>query len=242
MKESQALVRVQQIDLELLRHKRTLRAMPQTKKIKTIAAARKKLASELSKIVGQRKDAQMELQDNEESTARLHQIVDEIQAKYDSGTVGYREVADLQNQLTSLVKNIEKREFQHRELSARLEKTLAAERNARAMDERLVEEAQAQTQSLREQTAQIEHDVRMLTTERAEVVKSISDDVLARYEDAFKRFGGLAVETLRGNTPSVCRVVIPPSSFGDIRRGPSITSCPYCHRLMVTDGMFDLDA
>lgn len=242
MKESEALVRIQEIDLALMRHKRTLAAMPQAKKLQTIQAARKKLASEISKIVGLRKDAQMELQDNEASNARLNEIVAEIQERYQSESLSYREVADLENQLTSLAKRIEKRTFQHKELAARLEKIQTAERNARAMDERLVHEAEAEIQSYRDQTADIERDVRLLTNERGDVVRSISPEVLASYDDAVKRFGGLAVETLRGNVPSVCRVTIPPSSFGDIRRGPSITTCPYCHRLLVTDGMFDLDA
>lgn len=241
MKETDALVRVQQIDLALMRHKRTLSAMPQTKKLVTIRAARKKLASELSRIVGKRKDLEMDLDENMRSHLRLEEIVEEVQQKFDAGTAGYRELADLESQLTSLAKRIEKREFQNKELTAKLDKVKAAEADVRAMDERLVSEAQAQTQSFREQTADIEKDVRMLEHERAEVVKNISDDVMERYTEAAKRFDGLAVETLKGNRPSLCSVNIPPSSFGDIRRGPAITECPYCHRLLVTDGMFDLD-
>lgn len=241
MKETDALVRVQEIDLALMRHKRTLSDMPQTKKLHTIRSARKKLSAEISKIVGQRKDVEMDLEENERSQRRLEEIVTETQLKYEQGEAGFREIANLESQLTSLAKKIEKRTFQHGELTKRLEKIQQAERNARAMDERLVAEAEAQTRSYKEQTADIERDVRMLVHEREEVVASISEDVLKRYAMATKRFGGLAVETLRGNKPSVCRVTIPPSSFGDIRRGPDITECPYCHRLLVCDRMFDPD-
>lgn len=238
MKETEALVRLQQIDLALMRHKRTLGAMPQTKKLQAIRAARKKLASELSKIVGKRKDAQMDLDENERSQARLEEVVGEVQARFDGGNAGYRELADLESQLTSLAKQMEKRSYEHKELASRLDRAQTAERNARGMDERLVAEAEAQTQSLKEQTADIERDVRILARERDEVLKSISEDVLQRYAVAVKRFGGLAVETLTGNKPSVCSVAIPPSSFGDIRRGPDITECPYCHRLLVCDRMY----
>ena len=241
MRESDALVRLQEIDLALMRHKRTLGDMPQTKKIQTIRAARKKLASEISKIVGQRKDAEMDLEENERSHARMEEIVQEIQGRYAEGNVTYREAVDLENQLTSLAKGIEKREFKHKELVSRLEKVRAAERNARAMDDKLVAESEAQTRSYKELTADIARDVDMLTSERERVVQSITPEVLDRYSVAVKRFGGLAVETMRGNTPSVCRVTIPPSSFSDIRRGPAISECPYCHRMLVTDGMFDLD-
>lgn len=241
MKETDALVRVQEIDLALMRHKKTLQSMPQTKKIQAIRAARKKLASQISKIVGQRKDVEMDLEENEQSHLRLEEIVTEVQDKFDASTAGYREVNDLESQLTSLAKRIEKREFQHTELVSKLEKITSAEKNAREMDERLVAEAQAQQDAYHTQTASIERDVRMLLNERKQVVESITPEVLARYEAAARHFGGLAVETLRGNKPSICRVAIPPSSFGDIRRGPSITECPYCHRMLVSDGMFRLD-
>lgn len=241
MKESDALVRLQEIDLALMRHKSTLGAMPQTKKIHTIRAARKKLASEISKIVGQRKDVEMDLEENVRAYGRMEEIVAEIQLRYESGEVSYREVSNLEEQLTSLAKKMEKRSYQRKELQARLDKIRTAERNARAMDDKLIAEADAQADAYKQQTADIARDVKMLTREREEVLQSITPDVLARYDAAVKRFGGLAVETMRGNTPSVCRVTIPPSSFGDIRRGPAICECPYCHRMLVTDGMFDLD-
>lgn len=241
MREPEALLRLQEIDLTLMRHKKTLAAMPQMKKINAVRAARKKLASQLRQILGQRKDVEMDLEENEHAQLRLHEIVEETQAKFDSSETSYRDIHNLEEQLTSLAKRIEKREYQHKEFTARLNKTKAAEKNARALDDKLVSEGEALVTALREQTADIERDMRKLALERETVLVSITPEVLKHYEAAVKRFGGLAVEHLRGNTPSVCRVVVPPSAFGDIRRGPAIAECPYCHRILVTEGMFDLD-
>lgn len=241
MRETDALLRLQEIDLTLMRHKRTLGSMPQVKKLQAVKAARKKVAAQMRQIVGERKDLEMDLEDNEAGQLRLHEIVDETQAKFDSGETGYRDIKNLEDQLTSLAKRIEKYEFLHRELGAKLERARLAEKNAHALDEKLVAEGEALGNALREQTADIERDVRKLALERDTVLVSITDDVRARYEQAQKRFGGLAVEHLRGNLPSVCRVRIAPSAFGDIRRGPAITECPYCHRMLVTEGMFNLD-
>ena len=241
MRETEALLRLQEIDLTLMRHKKTLAAMPQMKKIQAVRAARKKLAAQTRQIVGQRKDAQMDLDENEHSQLRLHEIVEETQAKFESGETGYRELKNLEEQLTSLAKRIEKREFQHKELEVRLDKIRLAEKNARALDDKLCDEGESLVASLKEQTADIELDVRKLSAEREAVAASVSAEVLTRYEDAARHFGGLAVEGLRGNVPSVCRVAIPASAFADIRRGASIAECPYCHRILVTEGMFDLD-
>lgn len=240
MKETDALVRLQEIDLSLMRGKRTLANMPQTKKIHAVAAARKKLAGELSKLIGLRKDAEMDLEENESNHSQLEEVVEEIQEKYGSGTLTYREVADLESQLTSLAKRLEKLEFKHGNLVARLDKVRAAENNARTLDQRLQDEGAAQEQALKEHTADIRSEMAALSAERETVCESITPEVLAKYDAAANRFSGLAVETIRGNQPSICRVTIPPSSFGDIRRGPSIAECPYCHRILVTDGIFDV--
>ena len=56
MTEAQALVRLQEIDLDMLRLASTLAAMPQQKKMQAIARARRKIQSEQTKIFAQRKD------------------------------------------------------------------------------------------------------------------------------------------------------------------------------------------
>lgn len=241
MKETEALVRLQEIDLELMRYRRTLGSMPQAKKVEAARLARKKLAAQISQIVGQRKDCEMEVEDNEAHYARLADTVSQVQADYACRQGDYRGVQDLETQLTALAKGMEKLEYHHRELEARLDKLRRAEKNARGLDARLVEEEEAQTASFSEETAGIHQKIDALMQEREHCLRNLSDDVKGRYEAAFKHFGGLAVETLKGNVPSVCRVQLQPSTFDDVRRGPSITTCPYCHRMLVTEGMYDAD-
>lgn len=238
MKETEALLGLQKIDLELMRYAKTLRAMPQTKKIDAAKLARKKIASQLAKIVGQRKDCEMEIADNETEHQRMADKTTQIQAAYEGGQATYREVQDLERNLTSLAKHREKLEFSHRELEAQLDKLKLAENNARAVDDRLQEEIGALEESFRQDTADIAAKVAELKQEREHCLRNMSDGVKADYEVAFKRFGGLAVERLNGNVPSICHVQLQPSQFGDIKKGPEITECPYCHRMLVTEDMF----
>ena len=65
MSESTALLKLQQIDLALLKDASVLAGMPQQAKLKNIAAARRKVEGQITKIVGQRKDAQLELDELE---------------------------------------------------------------------------------------------------------------------------------------------------------------------------------
>ena len=36
--------------------------------------------------------------------------------------------------------------------------------------------------------------------------------------------------------PTTCRVKLQQGIFGELMRGPIITECPYCHRMLVTEG------
>lgn len=240
MSESQALLRLQEIDLQLMRDSHALRQMPQQKRLAALAQAKKKLKSESQKIVGQRKDAQMELDDSEERHIRLLQIMDEVREKAQES--GYREVGDIESQLTSLAKKVEKLEFAHSELQASLGKLEKAEANARALAERLDREGEELEASYKRDSADIMARVRELARERKAVLAQLSPQTAQTYDEKSKRFGGLAVERLQGNVPSVCRVKLQPSQYGDLRSaGEPIAECPYCHRMLVVEGALDAE-
>ena len=236
MQEPQALLRLQEIDIELMRLNAKLKAMPQQKKLEAIKVAQRKLAKQLKEIIGQRKDAEMELDDNEAAHEKTVNRVAEVQADAAERAHDFRGVRDLEAHLTALAKQLEKIEYKHGVLEANLERIMKAEQNANDLAAKLEEERVAQQQSFEQGTSDLMARVRILAGERKQVLADISEDVYARYNVAGKRFGGLAVEQLRGNVPSVCRVKLQAGLFGDLMRGPSIAECPYCHRMLVTEG------
>ncbi len=236
MTESQALLRLQEIDLELMRLNAQLKAMPQQKKLAAIQAAEKNLAGKLKTIVGQRKDAEIDLDDNEAAQLKTKDRVSEVQAEAQQRAQDFRGVRDLEAHLTALAKQLEKLEYKHRELESNLEKLMKAEQNANDLAAKLNDERAVQQESYERQSADIMARVRVLAAERKAVLADISQDVADKYAKAAKRFGGLAVERLRGNMPTTCRVKLQQGIFGELMRGPIITECPYCHRMLVTEG------
>lgn len=234
MSESTALLRLQEIDLELLRDASTLQNLPQQAKIKTIGLARKKVASELKKIIGQRKDAQTDIDDNEAALNHYLEVRDRVQADAAQGDLTHRGVRDLENSLTHLAKMIEKCNFAKPSLEEKLNKLQVAEANAQKTIERLDQEEEAQRASYKKDSVTVREAIISLNDDRKRIAAQISDDVMARYEAARKRFGGLAVESLVGNVPTICRVKLQPSLFHDLVHGPEIGECPYCHRMLIT--------
>ena len=234
MTVADTLVRLQEVDLELLKHASTLSAMPQRKRLQTIELAARKVATELKGIVGQRKDAETEIADAEEALAHYREKTVEVQAAADAGEHTHREIRDFEQQLTSLAKRIEKSEYTLRPLREQLERLERAERNARATSERLEAERTATETALADGSSSLRAEIVRLSHERNDLAGRLAPELLERYEVARKRFKGLAVERLRGNVPSVCRVKLQPSQFHDLSQGEEITECPYCHRILIT--------
>lgn len=234
MTETTALIKLQEIDIQLLKDASALAAMPQQAKLKTIALARKKVESEITKIVGQRKDAQIAIEDLNESLEKYHEVQERVQAEALEGNKTHREVRDLDLSLSTLAKRIEKANFEMGPAKERLEKLQLAEKNAKLTLERLDAERDSQTAAFNEGSSQLKAHVIELKGQRDTVAAEVAPEHLASYETARKRFGGLAVETLIGNVPSICRVKLQPSLFHDLSHGPEITECPYCHRMLIT--------
>ncbi|MBM6774153.1 zinc ribbon domain-containing protein [Olsenella profusa] len=234
MTEANALMRLQELDLELLRCASSLAAMPQRKRLDTIDRARKKVASELTGIVGRRKDAELEISDTEADLAHYHEKVTEVRAAADEGDHTHRELRDFEQQLTSLAKRIEKCEYALGPARERLERLERAEKNARRTEAQLDQAAQDTKAALDEASKSLRARIVELSGERDAAASELSEKHLKAYEAARKRFKGLAVERLNGNVPTVCRVKLQPSQFHDLAHGEEITECPYCHRMLIT--------
>lgn len=233
MTEAKALLRLQELDLEYSRLKHNAETLPQKDKIAATRAAAKKVASEINKIVGERKDLETEINDIEVHKKYITDKVTEVQ---NSDSTEFRGAQDMEASLSTLAKKLEKAQFQSDQLVERLEKVERAEKNARELSRRLATEEQDQTLAYKLALENIAKEVQAVTVERGEVAKQLSQETIDAYLAARKRFGGIAVETLEGNRPSACRVALQPSSYSDIRRSNAdIVTCPYCRRMLVVD-------
>ncbi len=211
MSEPEALLRLQDIDVQLMRLRTTLAKMPQQIKLFAIARADHKLATQLTLICGQRKDAQMELEDNERRHQEVVTKTKAVQAEALERQQGFRETRDLEAHLSALAKQQEKLEHSYMEQAAELEKIEKAEKNAQELRRRLQVEKKAQQTSFEQASTDLRAEVRKLETERA----GCRDHPRGHgpLQEGQQRFGGLAVESLKGNVPSICCVKLQPADF-----------------------------
>ena len=234
MTESEALLDLQEIDLEMKRLTKEAASLPQKAKIEAGRAARKKVDLELRKIVGQRKDVEMEI---DELAANRRALEGQVNAaSKDAQVADHRAALDLENRLDMLAKQIEKIDFQTNALIERLEVVERAEKNAHAIQQRLDGELVSLATSLKETLEDLNNQLASLKRKRQVTLAQISPELQLRYNQTVERLGPLAVETLEGNEPSACRVKLQPATYSDLKRhAKPIDECPYCHRILITD-------
>ena len=141
MSESEALVRLQATDIELMRLHHTLDDMPQAQKLATIAKAARKLQSQLTAIIGQRKDAEMDVAENQRKHEETLAKIQTVQAEAAQRQASFREARDVEAHLTALAKQQEKLEHAYIEKAETLDKLTRAEKNARDLGTKLAAEA-----------------------------------------------------------------------------------------------------
>ena len=154
-------------------------------------------------------------------------------AEAEEGPLTHREARTVEESLTHLAKVTEKCEFRLGPLNEKLEKLKLAEANAQKMLGRLDEEEAATKKSFEDDSASVRAQILKLKDERDAACSEIS----AGCSDSYMRPPASASAAWPSRpspaTSSTCRVA-QPSLYHDIARGPQITECPYCHRILVT--------
>ena len=232
------LLTLQEIDLDLARRQAELKELLELKELSRKRSAYKKLKAEETKLIAQRKDLEFELEDLVHAQLETEQKVTE--AQHDAEILhDYRQLQDLQMELSDLAKQLDKNAFDQQAKQAEVKDARERESTlieyVKKFEKALLDDAQ----KVRDQAAALKSQLSEVTARREKCARKLDDHMLERYEAARRAKGGLAVERLEGNVPSVCRMSLTEASIDELHRGPSITECPYCHRLLVVEDVVE---
>ena len=226
------LLDLQDLDLELARNRAALNAMPEIAELAKKRRAYQKLKAEATKLYAQRKDIETYLKDLEGQEMDANDDVRIAQQNTDSSD--YRAVQELELKLSNLAKQLDKIAYDRREYERQLADITAKQNQLADYTAKFEAAFVADTKAAREKAAELTESIEHAERERAHVLEQIPEQLRERYEKAAAAHGGLAVERLEGNVPSVCRMALQASSMSDLARATGdITECPYCHRILI---------
>lgn len=232
MTEGSILLKLQDLDLQMMRDRASLENLPELKELAQQRKAYIQLKNEATRLYAIRKDIDTDLSDLHEQELLVHQDIES--AHEDVDTTDYHAVQDLELRLTNLAKELDKITYTR----AERKKSLAdVEEQAKKLAEQLksLEDAVKKgTLAARDHAASIQKEIARAERDREAYRSELGPAAYERYAAASKRFKGLAVERLNGNIPSICRTTLQPSSLDDLKHQGEVGECPYCHRILVS--------
>ena len=227
------LLDLQETDLSLMRARAALDRMPEVADLARKRASLKKLKADASKLLGQRKDAEMALDDIDRDRSAVEGSVAAVQER--GAGADYQEVKRMETELSSLAKRLDKLAFARVQAEERLSACREKEDYVNGYIAKFEQSILADAEGVRAKAGDLLARIDELKASRERLRSSLPAETLETYDAAAKEFNGLAVEQIEGNKPTVCRVALQASSMGDLHRGGSVARCPYCHRILVVD-------
>ncbi len=228
-----ALLRLQQLDLDVLRMKKQLEELPERNEI---AAAREKRDA-----VVQKQEQVRALQAKaEEEVARIEDEDDfyahkqaDLQHDIDTAQGDYRKLEACTNELTTVAKKREKLEFELGPAVANLDKVRAVAAQIDDALSQLDEREQSATARFVEKGGALKASIEEKSAARDEAARELPDDIARLYAKTAARSGGVAVSVLSGTKCGACRAEISHERLIDVKRDAPLALCPHCRRLLV---------
>ena len=146
MSAGATLLKLQQIDLELARNKSELANMPELKELASKRKTYVKLKSEMTKLYAQRKDLDIELDDLNTTEIQTNNAIEAAKKRHVDGS-DYREVQDLENELSTLAKRLDKIEHTRKDVVVAHKEALDREARAQAIIAKFEEGVKAALES-----------------------------------------------------------------------------------------------
>lgn len=228
------LLKLQELDLELARTQQQLKTMPELKELATKRKKHQQIKAEVTRLYAARKDADIELEELDIAEKRCSFKTAELQQK-PCDSSDYKQVQDLEKGLSLIAKELDKIAFKREKAKTVQIAALKEEARAKKILAEFEKTLLADAQNAKEQAATLQKTIETLTKQRDAAAGQLPRETLAEYEKLRKQQGGLAVEAIDGNIPTVCHTALQASSMDELRHAGELTHCPYCHRLLVIE-------
>lgn len=232
MDQVDALLELQDLDLEILRAKKRLDELPEKHAILEVRAKQREVAA-----LGQRAGLvvhklESELKAHQDEISMLAEKIAGEQAKV-MATTDHRQIQSLTREMDGLKRRSDKIEMESMQLMERIDKAKA---QADKVDEALAGlkvKDDALVKRFQEVGGELKREIAAEESRRATLAKVVASDLLGRYETTRESRGGVGVGRLEGNACSACRMELPMERLAELKAGPEVGVCPQCRRLIV---------
>jgi len=232
MTQAASLLRLQELDLAILRSNKRLQELPEKQEILAVRTKTRDVTELHRKADLLVHKLNHDLKAHQDEIASLTEKLATEQEKV-TATSDHRAAQSITREMDGLRRRQDKLEMESLQLMERIEKATA---QIVKIDEALTQLAEkdavlvAQFQKV---GGALQKDIKALEKERGEVALLLAKETLTRYEQSRESKGGVGVGRLEGDQCSACRMSLPMERVRELDAGPDIGTCPQCRRLIV---------
>ncbi len=228
-----ALLQLQQIDLEVMRQTKQLEELPQRATILSVRQKRETVEAKRSQVAALRKHAVRKLTRITDEDASLAKKEAGVQAAIEAAHGDFRNAEARTKELAGIAKRRASLADDHDAAAAELAKVEALEGQIERMAADLADQEQAAVESFQREGGALKNGIAQLQAQRSATAGGLDPEVLALYEKAAARSGGVAVGRLDGSRCGACRASIDGGRLIDLKAQAPLGTCPSCKRLLI---------
>jgi predicted nucleic acid-binding Zn-ribbon protein len=234
MDQAQALLELQEHDLEISRAEKRLEDLPEKVRILEL---RRKLA-DVGKLRDKANEAcgklTREIARLEDAIAVTTAKMADEQDKLLSGAIkNHKEVANISTEVDLLRR---KKEGFEDELLALIQKRETFQLQVNKIEEALAkgrEDEKRLVERFQKAGGDILGEIEKLKKERTKLAKAVDASMLARYEKIRESRHGIAAGRLEGQMCGCCRTTLPAAALQSLKQPGTVGECPNCRRIIV---------
>lgn len=231
MSQTQALYRLQTIDLELEAQRKRLRAiknqLSDDATLREAQASVETFQASLHPEEAQVKNLNLEIQT---VNTQSKQFSDRL---YSGAVTNPKELQDIQEKIAALKRrhaDLENKLLEKMIVVEDLQTSLAtAEEQLSAIEQQRAEEHGA----LRTEGREVQTAIKALKTDRENALQHVTPDTLALYDEMFSKKQGRVVSPLDGDACSICGVGQTTTLAQRVRQGQELIICSNCGRILI---------
>lgn len=232
MDQANALLQLQDLDLEIIRAKKRLEDLPEKRAILELRAKEREVSELRGKADLLDHKLQAELKAKQDEISSLDEKISSEQEKV-MATTDHRAVQSITREMDGLKRRKDKLEMESMQIMERIEK---AQSQAQRIDEAIAG-LKAKDDALVAQYQQIggalQGEIAASEAKRGKLADNVEAGLLGKYDAARASGGGIGVGKLEGDACSACRMTLPVERLADLHNGPEVGVCPQCRRLIV---------
>lgn len=230
-----ALVELQQTDLDIAKQRKALEALPQKQLIAELRRKRIAIKDKQIDMQTMKEDAQTAVSELAHEDERLSAKQAEAQSAIEAARGDYRSVTSHTKEIEGAVRRrdaIAEELLGHEARIEQIDALLSQTSQALAALDGKEQQAMA---SYKAEGGKLAASIKELEAKRAQCAGRLPADLFSTYERIAKGKCGVAVSFLINGACNACRSQIDPARAIQMKRVGRLSTCPHCGRLIVVD-------